>query len=166
MPPMRALVFAFTLALCPTPAFARVGQPLPASAAIARAAKVPSATFAVRAGVVVLEIWRSYTGDDHQRGPTWSRAQANGLRQQLAGPAKLLKETVEPVTWASFAVPTFRYADGTTLVLVAKPDAKRVWMLVAGGRWAWKTPFREVEAGCEGWTLTNGKLTRRKPESW
>jgi hypothetical protein len=144
-----------------SPAEARVGRTLAESVAAARAAKVVSATFAVRSGIVVMEHWRSYPGDDHRRGPHWTRPQADAMRRALAGGRAPVREAVEPVAWASFAVPTFRYADGTTIRLVAKPDATRVWMLVAGGDWAWKTPWQEVEAACEAWTLVKGKLARR-----
>ncbi len=148
------------------PAEARVGRPLAESAAAARAAGVPAATFAVRSNVVVMEIWRSYTGDDHRQGPSWTRAQADRLRAALAGPAPLRATTLELVSWASFAVPTFQYGDGTRIVYVARPEATGIWMMVAGGAWSWRTPYAEVEATCEGWTLVKGKLSRRKPTSW
>lgn len=174
-PPARQAIASGLLALVPAllavnllarPAEARVGRSLAESAAAARAAGVPAVTFAVRSDVVVMEIWRSYTGDDHRLGPSWSRAQADRLRAALAGKAALQSTTVELVSWASFAVPTFTYGDGTRVVYVAKPEARRIWMMVAGGAWSWRTPFAEVEATCEGWTLVKGKLTRRKPASW
>ena len=148
------------------PAEARVGRSLADSTAAARAAGVPAATFAVKGGVVVMEIWRSYEGDDHRKGPSWKRPVADRLRAKLAGGAPLRDTTVELVSWASFAVPTFHYGDGTKIVYVAKPEAQGIWMMVAGGAWSWRTPYAEVEATCEGWTLVRGKLTRRKPTSW
>lgn len=161
------LVAAIAAALLPAPpAEARIGKPLAESAAVAREAGVPAATFAVRSGVVVMEIWRSYTGDDHRQGPSWTRPQADRLRAALAGPTTLKGTTLELVSWASFAVPTFAYGDGTRIVYVAKPEARGIWMMVAGGAWSWRTPYAEVEATCEGWSLVGGKLTRRKPTSW
>ena len=162
-----ALPLALTLALpLSAPAEARVGQPLAVAAAHARRARVPSATFAVRDGVVMLEIWRSYVGDDHRRGPSWTAAQAKAMRRALAGGQVPVREAIEPVSWASFPVPRFHYGDGTTLVYVNRARAPRTWMIVAGGRWAWETPFQYVELACEGWSLVGGKLTRRKTASW
>ena len=162
---IRALAILATCLLA-APAEARVGASLADSAAAARRAGVPAATFAVRSQVVVMEIWRSYEGDDHRKGPAWPRAKADAFRAKLAGGATLKETTLELVSWASFAVPTFHYADGTKIVYVAKPEAKGIWMMVAGGAWSWRTPYAEVEATCEGWTLVKGKLTRRKPTSW